>query len=436
MTGFTSQQLLASLNQSPSPERYLVGFSGGRDSHVLVHALATIAAQLPAAITVVHIHHGLQTDAEHWVSHCQAVCDGLGLPLQVIRVNARADTGESPEAAARQARYDAFATLMTASDCLLTAHHQDDQAETLLLQLLRGAGPHGLAAMPGQKAFAHGSHRRPLLAYSRAELNDYAQQLGLDWIHDASNDDCSFRRNYLRHQVIPNLQAQWPAWGRTLSRSAVLNADAAELLDEMAAADLAAILSEGAISVTHLLCLSANRQRNVMRYWCSQRQLPLPSQAHLLEIQRQIASGGDQMPMIGWKGTEMRRYRDGLYLMSALILVDARHVTDWDLQAPLAFNHGRLTASRGDQPGLAASRLSDRVTIRFRQGGEQIQLASGQHHPLKKLLQEYQVPPWMRNRVPLIYSGDELVAVAGIVIAQPYRSRAGETAISIDWESF
>lgn len=437
MTGFTPRQLLASLKQIPIPERYLVGYSGGRDSHVLLHALAAIQTELSATIHVVHIHHGLQAAAEQWVVHCQAMCDGLGLPLQVIRVDAKASIGESPEAAARQARYAAFAELMAATDVLLTAHHQDDQAETLLLQLLRGAGPHGLASMPQHKAFATGTQLRPLLGYSRAELNDYAQQQGLTWIHDGSNDDCSFRRNYLRHQVIPALQSQWPSWSRTLSRSAALCADAAALLDDIAATDLQALLMEDeGLAVSRFLDLSANRQRNVLRYWCGQRGLPLPTQVHLTQLQQQLAHNTDQRLLISWKGAELRRYQDGLYLMAPLLCVDSDLVVDWDMRMPLDLPHGRLSLRRTRNTGLNINSLNGRLSIRFRRGGERMQLASGQHQPLKKIFQALKVPPWLRDRLPLIYLDNELIAVADICIAQQYKSVDDGDAVCFDWLLF
>ena len=230
-TLFSPENLGAILQDFPAVARFWLAYSGGCDSHVLVHAAAQLRAVVAERIFhVVHVDHGLQTASAEWARHCAAVCEELALPFTLLRVDARGSLGESPEAAARHARYRALASLMQAGDCLLTAHHQDDQAETLLLQLLRGGGPHGLAAMPALSPFAAGMHARPMLTFSREELRRYAQRHALQWIDDPSNADSGFDRNYLRNSVMPVLRERWPAVARVLARGAGHQAEAAQLL--------------------------------------------------------------------------------------------------------------------------------------------------------------------------------------------------------------
>ncbi|MCB1775924.1 MAG: tRNA lysidine(34) synthetase TilS, partial [Candidatus Competibacteraceae bacterium] len=225
--------------------RLVIGYSGGVDSHVLLHVLATQQALgLARTVEAIYIDHGLHAVSAVWGEHCAAVCRDLNLPFRVLKIDAGPMPGESPEAAARRARYAALAAELGPDSALLTAHHRDDQAETLLLQLLRGAGPHGLAAMPEAARLGEGWLLRPFLDVDRAELLVYARERRLCWIEDASNADTGFNRNYLRHQVLPVLRARWPAVNRTLSRSARLCAETATGLDEEAAADLARVATE------------------------------------------------------------------------------------------------------------------------------------------------------------------------------------------------
>lgn len=214
---YLSQLLIA----HPQICRLIVGYSGGLDSHVLLHGLAMHRPYwLTQKLEAIYVDHGLQTASAVWGEHCAEVCRDLNMPFRVLKIDARPVPGESPEAAARRARYAALAAELGFDSALLTAHHRDDQAETLLLQLLRGAGPYGLAAMPAVSRLGQGRLLRPFLEVDRAELLAYAGKHGLRWIEDASNTDTGFDRNYLRHRVLPLLRERWPAVNRTLSRSA------------------------------------------------------------------------------------------------------------------------------------------------------------------------------------------------------------------------
>jgi tRNA(Ile)-lysidine synthase len=434
MSDFAPERLLLILECLPTPKRYLLAYSGGLDSQVLLQSIATLEGQLSIPVSVVHVNHGLHAEAAGWAEHCRQVCTQLNFELGIYSVDAQPQQGESPEAAARKARYKLFAEIMATDDMLLTAHHQDDQAETLLIQLLRGAGPHGLAAMPPIKTFAKGYHARPLLGFTRTSLFEYAQQQGYTWVHDSSNDEYIYQRNYLRHEIMPRFFQHWPAMSSTISRSASLCADAAVLLDELADEDLAGLGRGDGLAVSALLTLSPQRQRNLLRRWCVQRDLPLPAQTHLLQVQQQILAPADHMPKISWPGAEIRRYQDRLYLMSPLPEAEPGVSLDWDLSQELQLPGGCLRAVAASQNGLSEVIKDNKITVKFRAGGEQIVTESGHHHPLKKIFQEYRIPPWWRSLVPLIYVNDELAAVADIIIDKRFKAPSEMAAIGLQWQ--
>ncbi|HEC19757.1 MAG TPA: tRNA lysidine(34) synthetase TilS [Gammaproteobacteria bacterium] len=425
----------------PHVSRFVIAYSGGLDSHVLLHKLAALRDTLaPRELIALHINHGLSAKADQWTAHCRARCEALGVAFANIDVEARHATGESPEAAARDARYRAIAGFLQAGDCLLTAHHQDDQAETLLIQLLRGAGPRGLAAMPVYTEFAAGWHARPLLDFSREQLHRYAQQHGLSWIDDASNSDTRFDRNFLRHEIMPVLKSRFPAMASTLSRSAGLCAEAADLLVAVATADTRTVeRDDGALSVSGLKALGEVRARNLLHQYCRDRGLPTPTARQLQCIWNEvIGAAADSEPLVAWPGAEARRYRDGLYLGTPLPAHDAGLVLSWDGERALAIEGlGVLRGERLQGQGIACAALAGRpLSVRFRRGGETLQPAGrAGHHTLKKLFQEAGVPPWGRERIPLLYADDELLAVAGYWVAQAVAAREEEMGLRLSWEA-
>lgn len=433
-------RVLPALERLPGIRRYRVAFSGGLDSTVLLHAMAELRPRIEAELCAVHVNHGLQAAAADWARECRAACEALGIPLHAVEVDARPGSGESPEAAARHARYAAIRALIEAGDCLLTAHHQDDQAETVLLQLLRGSGVAGLAAMPPHAPFAAGWHARPLLDLTRAELRAYAAARDLRWIDDPSNFDTGLRRNYLRHEILPRLRSQWPAFARTLSRSAAHHAESARLLDEVGAEDFTAVAGPRAatLSIDALMQLSPERLNNVLRYWLRTLELPLPSTAHLERLHEDILKAAqDSAPLLAWPGAEVRRYRSLLYAMWPLPPHDPEQVVPWDLAAPLDLPTcgGRLVARHVAGHGIRRVLLKDRpVTVRFRRGGEHCRPAGRGHtHELRKLLQESAVPPWLRERVPLLYIGDELAAAGDLFICEGFQAGEGEAGVELEW---
>jgi tRNA(Ile)-lysidine synthase len=438
---FSPERLLTIIRSFSPARRYWIAYSGGLDSHVLLHGLAAVRSSLGAVqLHAIHVHHGLHADADQWTAHCSAVCGRLSIPLQTIRVGATPEKGESPEAAARQARYRAFAQVVRHGECLLTAHHEDDQAETVLLQLLRGSGPHGLAGMPAQAEFHAGWLGRPLLTFSRAELRAYAEQEGLQWVEDSSNAELGYDRNYLRHEILPRLLSRWPSAPATIARAAAHAAQAAALTDQLAATDLSAVrVATDQLSVTALKRLGDTRARNVIRFWIKELGLPLPTAAHLERVMADVLEAKpDAAPLVRWPGAEVRRYRDSMYAMPSLSDHDVTQTLQWDLGTPLIVSD--LDACLVVQPvngkGVRRAVLESAVTVGFRRGGERCRPVGRAHtQQLKKLLQEQGIPPWQRDRIPLLYCNNELAAVVGLWVCEPYGAGKGEPGYTINMES-
>lgn len=436
---FSPARLLSILRQLPRPQRYLVAYSGGLDSTVLLHALASLDKELGADLAAVHINHGLQAGAAEWATGCEETCRSLAVPLISMELNLERQKGESTEALARQGRYGAIRERMVSGDVLLTAHHQDDQAETLLLQLMRGSGPSGLAAMPRSAPFGPGHHARPLLEFNRQQLQAYASEQGLSWVEDSSNRDERFDRNFLRQQVVPLLKGRWPAMERTLSRSARHCAEAQALIDEMAQADLDTIIDaeSNSLPLEPLLQLPAPRCRALLRLWVKDRGFPVPDTSRLDRLMQEMFSAGpDRMPMVHWAGVEVRRYRDRVYLMTPLRQHDPSVVLAWDGKLPLKLPSGigSLNAQAG-VGGIDPKRwAAGPIHIRFRKGGERFRPAGrGQSHSLKALFQEQGIPPWLRDRVPLITIGNQLAGVADLWVDETFAVQGGKQGVKISW---
>lgn len=293
-----------------------MGYSGGRDSHVLLHAFSKVHLVKPSlSFRAVHINHGLRPQAEQWAQHCQSVCDALSVPLIVQTLGLRPMVGESVENVARQARYRVFGDCLEAGEVLLTAHHLEDQAETVLLQLLRGSGPKGLSGMASLRTFYNGWHGRPFLDISRALINDYATVQGLNWIEDDSNEDLRFTRNYLRHRVAIDLAALNPSYASCLARSAKHCADAQALLDSYIAEDLLQCQTPYGISVKQLEQLSFLRQQGIMRLWLLRQGVVLPSTKKLRVILEQmIQARSDSRPCVEWGKWQVKRIKGEIIL--------------------------------------------------------------------------------------------------------------------------
>ncbi|MDT0635375.1 tRNA lysidine(34) synthetase TilS [Spectribacter hydrogenoxidans] len=414
---------LTGLVDSADDGRWLVAFSGGVDSSVLLHELAAIA---PGRVRAVHVCHGMHPDCVRWAEHCAAVCAGLDLVLERRDVQVPSGQGDSPEAAAREARYRALVTALQPGEQLVTAHHADDQAETFLLQALRGSGVAGLAAMPdGPTA---GRPARPLLHVTRVDLLARARELGLTWIEDPSNHDDAVDRTYLRQRVWPPLAARWPAAATSLSRAAAGAAEARRLLDELAAVDLAGSARGEALDVEALRQLGADRQRNLLRYWLREIGLSCPDQRHLAQIRQQaLHAAASRQPRVAWPGAELRRFGGRLFAFAPLPPVPASWQADWDGDRPLALPVG-LGELRAEAPCPAPLR------VQLRRGGERLRLPGRAHHAsLGELCRQAGVPPWVRERLPLVFADERLVAVADWLVADPAELPDGAVLPPLRW---
>lgn len=416
---------------------YSIAYSGGLDSHVLLHVCAELRKHYAIALKAVYINHGLSPNAAAWAAHCETVCRDLNIEYRSVNITIIAKPGDSPEAIARDGRYKAFVDCVNEDDVLLTAHHQDDQAETVLLQLMRGAGPKGLAAMPAIKPFAKGFHGRPFLNVSRKTLESYANHYGLQWIEDESNRNVNFSRNYVRHDIIPLLKKRWPSVTSALSRVAAHCAETQALMDVMMDDHLKSVLSGKGLAITRLLTLSSPLQRQVLRRWFSTLHFPIPSSAKMQQIQQTLLQAAhDKLPHITWGDVELRRYQDVLYAMKRLPMHDDTKNYGWDFSESLTLPnvghlHAELTAGQGLRKNIK------QVVVRFRQGGEYCRLPGRAfHHELKKLFQEWGVPPWERARVPLLFVENKLIAVVGYHLDEDYAAKEGEQGWRVSLSSF
>jgi tRNA(Ile)-lysidine synthase len=420
---FSPDRLFEVLERLPEASRYLVAYSGGRDSHALLHALSRVRDRLAGTLEAIHIDHGLQPESRVWATHCEGVCRELRIPCHAVVVQIQPEKGKSTEAIARAARYQAIIARMQPGDMLMTAHHQDDQAETVLLQLLRGAGPAGLAAMSKFDAFGTGHRARPLLGFSREELAAYALAHRLKWIEDPSNRDTRFDRNYLRNEVMPAIAGRWPSLGRTLSRSARHCAEAQSLIDGMARIDLSGLLDDetGTLSVDGLRELPGPRARAVLRAWIRGRGFELPDTARLDRILGEMTGAArDRNPLVHWPGVEVRRYRQRLHLLQSRGLPAPDLEIDWDLHRPLELPAGLGMLRLEMQPACLPEGHDHIGKVRFRPQGERVKPAGRPgSQSFKNFFQQRAVPPWERGRIPLLYLDGELAAVADLCVCEP-----------------
>jgi tRNA(Ile)-lysidine synthase len=416
-----------------------VAFSGGLDSTVLLHALArALVDRANYRMRAAHVDHQLQPDSASWSERCGRVAHSLQIEFVPLVVKVPDDPDLSPEAAAREARYAALRQILKPNEVLLTAHHADDQLETMLLALLRGAGLRGLSGVPSVQIFGGGWLARPLLEFSRAELEEWARAEQLQWLEDPSNENTSFDRNFLRHRVLPALRERWPAAAHSATRSTAHLREAGRLLDVLAAADLESIAIGSCLSMPQLASLAPARRRNVLRHWIRQQGVRVPSTRKLATIERDLLiAREDRLPCVEWDDVQVRRHRGLLYCMRQRPPFEPADPLAWNVSQVLELpaQLGRLRAQRDALGGLAAARVPDALQVHFRRGGEELQPAGDPHHrKLKKLLQDARVLPWWRDRVPLIYAGEQLVAVGDLWIAEEFAARGGEEALRIVWE--
>jgi tRNA(Ile)-lysidine synthase len=396
-------------------EQLFLGFSGGLDSTVLLHLLAA-EPSIKGRIIAVHINHGLSPNAHNWQNHCQKHCDDLHIPLIIKQVHL---TGRANlEERARRARYTVFQSLVLDNMVLLTAHHRDDQAETLLLQLFRGAGVDGLSAMAEVKKIGRGELFRPLLHCPRERLEQYATTQQLSWITDESNFNNDFSRNFLRNEIIPLLQTRWPVITGNLARTARHCQEARNLLQELAVSDSPLINhSITTLCVSPLQSLSTARIRNVLRTWLHANSVVMPNTEIINRlISEVILAREDATPKLLWGNYSVSRYQHTLYLHDVPEYTKPSSL-DWktfpqSLILPSALGELNAVAST---TGLVLP-MSSTVQVRFRGGGE-VFVWHGQTKTLKKLFQQWKIPVWQRDKTPLVYVNGELACVVGYAIS-------------------
>lgn len=430
MKTFLPDRLASLLQDYLHAPGWCVAFSGGLDSTVLLHLLCRYARKDGGPpLRAIHVHHGLQDAADDWPQHCTEVCAALDVPLQVIFV--QVEQGASLEEAARAARYAAFAQSLQADEVLMLGQHQDDQVETLLLRLLRGAGVAGLQGMPQSRCEGRYLLLRPLLQISRRELEMYAARNGLRWVEDPSNQSDDYDRNFLRNRVLPLLQGRWPGLVRVLQRTAGHMQEAQQLLGELARQDLepvqvvsrqAGLCLEG-LCIDGVLQLSVIRQKNLLRHWLADKGRAVDA-AHWQGWQDLLHASADAEPVWPLEKGALLRFRQQVFWLP----------DDW-LQEPEPLSIRLTVAGEYLLPGngrlLLAGELPKPLEVRYRQGGERMQLPGRGRRDLKRLLQEQGVAPFVRQRLPLLFRAGELVAIAGL----PALRAEGWQALQIDWQA-
>ena len=474
------QTSLESLYILPKKAHYVIAYSGGVDSHVLLHCCAML--KLP--VRAVHVHHGLQLVADDWVEHCETVCKQLNIVLDVVYVDANKKQRESPEESARKARYHALQKCLTEDDCLLTAQHLNDQAETFLLQLFRASGAAGLSAMPALRNIGNNIQLRPLLSFTRNDIVDYAKENNLNWVEDPSNDDITLDRNFIRAELLPLLENRWPEIAAKLSSAAQLQANNLLVMEDMAAIDIANVVKQercssvfrfysvlSVLSISKLKKLSSARLLNALRFWMLesfakelfdagsseaqaiqldnpdvQTSKILPTRNLLEELEQSLVrSQQDSKAVISFSGYEFRKYQDSLYLLKPMLrkenIAEIRDAQlPWNPSQVLQIkqlciqlkclkqtntNVNALKISLLDE--LTNNKLNRQLNVRFRQGGEMFHPAKREHSQrLKKLLQEANIPPWERDLIPLIYLDEELIAITGLWVSKKYAVSGNE----------
>ena len=421
--------------------KLVLAFSGGLDSTVLLHLLVSINKILPFQLSAQHVHHGLSPNADDWADFCKEFCAKLNVPLTISKVKVEQNSGLGLEAAAREARYKALATSaadLICPDFILLAHHQDDQAETLLLQLARGAGVKGLAGM----AAISGKLLRPLLDVPRSDLEVYAKRHQLTWIDDESNADLRFDRNFMRHEILLKLEKQYPAIRHTLSRSAQHMADANALLDELALIDAMQAGFDAnktaTIGLSTLDNLSENRVNNCLRWWLAQNGLQMPSQQQLQQINQQLmhAKSDGNIAIKLKENLTLKRYQNRAYL-----------VPNFPPNAPINLvwqgenvinlpNKTKLIFSKKIGQGISLRKIENApLRIKFREGSERFKpQLSRPHRSLKVMLQNADMPPWLREQLPLIYMDERLVIIPNVAVDAGLQANSDEMGLLVTWQ--
>ena len=413
--------------------RLCVALSGGRDSVVLLHALhrLVVSGRLPVSLTAVHVHHGISPNADQWTEFCAEFCRASAVPLSIVPVEVPRDSGEGLEAAARRMRHAVFADC--AADWLALAHHRDDQAETVLLNLLRGSGIAGAAGMLAERAQGHGpSLIRPLLDVPHTVIEDYAAEHALRWIDDESNEDTHYRRNFLRREVLPALEEKFPGAQKSLARAAGHFAEGAALLDDLAAIDRRAVAApSGRIALADFNALPPARARNLLRFEWIAAGFRAPDTCWIDEARRQLASTVAQSETcLMTPDGELHVYRGELHIVGHRVEMPVESLL-WQGEAELPWAGGRVRFMPATGSGIRRSLfVAGDLCLKARQGGEHLQLHSKRpRRTLRKLFQEASVPPWERERLPYLWCAEKLLWVGSVGVDAAFACAADEDGL-------
>jgi tRNA(Ile)-lysidine synthase len=422
-----------------SPARLCVAYSGGADSTALLHALAQIPQARERGLRALHVDHGLHGDSARWAEHCRRFCDALGVPIEIARVQVTHERREGLEASARRARHAAFASAIQPGEWLALAHHRDDQIETVLLKLLRGAGPEGLGGMRESRALGAGMLWRPLLDLPRSVLHGHVAEHGLPFIDDPSNADLRLSRNYLRAEIIPKLFAHWPHAAESIAHSAALCGEAAAFLDAEAETALTRLRNEnGTLDARGWSALPHALRMPVLERWLNEQGLSAPPPARCAELRRQIEyARADREPCIAWSDGELHVWRGELYATPPQQEIPQDWEREWNgarLELPGGAGVLLLRSSRSPYAD-ATSKLPSPLRVCFRRGGERIKPAGDTHtRELRDLFQRAGIPPWQRGRFPLVYDGDELIAAGDLWINAAGEALFANIAAELVWQ--
>ena len=406
----------------PPGTRFVVAFSGGADSLALLHAFTRARADAPdVRLCAVHVDHRLHPDSSWWARQCMEVCVRLSVDLTVLELDCESnDAGHVDEGAARAARYAEFERFLCVGDVLCTAHSEDDHVETVLLNLLRGAGPRGLAGIPGRRRLGNATVARPALGVSRADLHAYARATGLPIVHDPANADPRFARTVLRRAIIPALETRWPGMRSAMARTADLNRESARLLDALAAVDLepAGGIGGAMLDVTEIVALEPARRRNAIAGWLRNHGIASPGERRIDQIAHQVVEARpDAMPCVRIGDVDVRRYRGRMRLVPRMAPVVTQVVHNWRIPETLRVDHGMLVWESCADGGLHDSVRDANVTVRFRgDDARWMRTLGGRGRSLKKRFQSLGIPPWERGHVPLVYAGNALAAIGSVWI--------------------
>ncbi len=422
-----------------------VAYSGGVDSTVMLHLLANLRLQRSFRLTALHVNHGIHPDSDNWEQRCQNLTQSLGIDFRSIQLDLARKNARVSENTARLARYGWFESQLKNQDYLLTAHNKNDQAETFLLNLMRGTAGNGLASIPPVRKLGQGQVVRPMLSFTRQQIEEYATHHRLNYIHDPSNDDINYDRNFIRHVILPQMQIKWPSVIDQINSTIKALSNTNNLLSEIGKMDIDKWVEKNfsAVSLSSIgerlkiqafEELSPTRQINMIRFWLRNNAIPEPSRDSLNNFLSTVVHSGAMYGEMNLQGFRLCRYKNHLYIARKVHGMTALSPVVWDMNESLLLPElqMRLVPQRTLGGGISLEKIPDKVIVRFRKGGERIKLHGREHsNSLKKLFQAHSIPPWERNLLPLIYCGDEIVAVVPWIVAEKYQASAEEKGVCI-----